>query len=207
MNHKAQTIKKGRKYDQVIAGAREVFMADGYEGASVDEIARAANVSKATLYSYFSDKEALFTRVASTECLAQAEAAAANIDKSQPVEKVLHQAACHSLRFFLSDFGMNIYRICVSESARFPELGRTFYATGPAVAQTLLTAYLEEATARGELTIGEDEMELAGHQFIELCRAGLFHKKLFFVQEKVSPAEIEAVCDGAVKTFLARYKA
>ena len=52
----AQPLKRGRKYDQVLAGAREVFLTHGFEGAAVDEIARQANVSKATLYSYFPDK-------------------------------------------------------------------------------------------------------------------------------------------------------
>ena len=42
-------IKKGRKFDQVLEGAREVFMRDGFEGANVDDIARSAGVSKATL--------------------------------------------------------------------------------------------------------------------------------------------------------------
>ena len=37
-------VRKGRKFDQVLAGARDVFMADGFEGASVDAIARAAGV-------------------------------------------------------------------------------------------------------------------------------------------------------------------
>ena len=39
--HAAQ-IKKGRKFDQVLEGARVVFMRDGFEGASVDDIAREA---------------------------------------------------------------------------------------------------------------------------------------------------------------------
>lgn len=54
--HAAQ-IKKGRKFDQVLEGARVVFMRDGFEGASVDDIAREAGVSKATLYSYVPDKQ------------------------------------------------------------------------------------------------------------------------------------------------------
>jgi len=53
-------IKRGRKFDQVLSGARDVFLRDGFEGASVDDIARAAGVSKATLYSYFPDKRLLF---------------------------------------------------------------------------------------------------------------------------------------------------
>ena len=64
MGDTATVVRTGRKFDQVLAGAREVFMADGFEGASVDDIARAAGVSKATLYSYFPDKKLLFMEVA-----------------------------------------------------------------------------------------------------------------------------------------------
>ena len=35
-----QGVKRGRKFDQVLAGARDIFMSDGFEGASVDDIAR-----------------------------------------------------------------------------------------------------------------------------------------------------------------------
>ena len=75
-----QHIRKGRKFDQVLAGARAVFMADGFEGASVDEIARVAAVSKATLYSYFPDKRLLFMEVANAECQRQSREAMDSID-------------------------------------------------------------------------------------------------------------------------------
>ncbi len=207
MTHQTTQIKKGRKYDQVLHGARLVFLEKGYDGASVDDIAREAAVSKATLYSYFPNKETLFTHVAVDECLRQAEAAGASIDMSAPVADVLLAAAHHMLGFFLSDFGMSIYRICVAESGRFPDLGRQFYETGPAVAQTLLTDYLSEAAKTGALAIDADEIVLAAHQFIELCRAGLFHKRLFFVQTEFSKQEIERVAQGATDMFLARYGA
>ncbi|MEY8841217.1 TetR family transcriptional regulator, partial [Cribrihabitans sp. XS_ASV171] len=45
MTEAATILRTGRKFDQVLRGAREVFMADGFEGASVDDIARAAGVS------------------------------------------------------------------------------------------------------------------------------------------------------------------
>ena len=71
----ATPLRRGRKFDQVLAGAREVFLRDGFEGAVVDEIARQAGVSKATLYSYFPDKRLLFVEVAKQECRAQSDAA------------------------------------------------------------------------------------------------------------------------------------
>src|SRR5262249_6912705 len=61
------------KRRQIIEGARQVFLAQGFDGASMGQIAREAGVSKGTLYVYFDSKEDLFQVVAYDECLAQAE--------------------------------------------------------------------------------------------------------------------------------------
>ena len=50
-----EKINKGRKYQQVISGARSIFLSEGFEAANMDAIAQTAKVSKATLYSYFPD--------------------------------------------------------------------------------------------------------------------------------------------------------
>lgn len=93
-------VKRGRKFDQALDGAREIFMSHGFDGASIDDIARAAGVSKATLYSYFPDKRLLFMEVAKSECIRQAEAAVETIDMSLPVGTVLTQAAWQMVNFF-----------------------------------------------------------------------------------------------------------
>ena len=122
----SNTIKKGRKFDQVLTGATEVFLASGFEGASVDDIARAAGVSKATLYSYFPDKRLLFMEVAKCECCRQADLAVETIDMSAPVANVLRAAADHMIDFITSEFGQRIFRICVAESDRFPDWAANF---------------------------------------------------------------------------------
>ncbi|HVG49092.1 MAG TPA: helix-turn-helix domain-containing protein, partial [Rubellimicrobium sp.] len=45
-----------RKRDQILEGARQVFMEQGYDAASMNDICRAAGVSKGTLYVYFANK-------------------------------------------------------------------------------------------------------------------------------------------------------
>ena len=199
----AEKVKKGRKFEQVLEGAREVFLADGFEGASVDTIARAAGVSKATLYSYFPDKRLLFMEVAKTECCRQADEAVELIDSSAPPRVVLTEAATRMLNFFLSDFGMRVFRICVAESDRFPELGREFYDSGPALVRQRMVDYLCEAADRGELRI--EDFELAADQFAELCKADLFPRIIFGVGSVFSEADRKRVIDGAVDLFLARY--
>ena len=199
----AAEIKKGRKFDQVLDGARQIFMRDGFEGASVDDIARAAQVSKATLYSYFPDKRLLFSEVARIECNRQASEALDVIDDNASVEEMLHAAADRVVRFFLSDFGQQVFRICVSESHRFPELGQRFYESGPQLLRERLSFILQRYIDAGDLKI--DDMELATSQFGELCKSDLFVRCLCGVSCSCTEADIERVVNGVVQMFLARY--
>jgi len=68
-------------------------MADGFEGASVDDIARAAKRPKATLNSYFPDKRLLFMEAATSECTRMADTVVDLIDEAHPVREVLAIAA------------------------------------------------------------------------------------------------------------------
>lgn len=196
-------VKRGRKFDQVLDGAREIFMSDGFEGASVDDIAKAAGVSKATLYSYFPDKRLLFMEVAKMECIRQAESAVETIDMSQPVGIVLTEAAWQLVHFFTSDFGQRVFRLCVAESDRFPELGREFYQSGPALVRDRLIAFMKVGISRGELQI--DDLPLAADQFHELCKADLFPRLMFSMDKSFDDTQKKRIVTGAVDTFLARY--
>ncbi|WP_417809218.1 TetR/AcrR family transcriptional regulator [Thioclava sp.] len=196
-------INRGRKFDQVLQGAREVFLRDGFDGASVDDIAKEAGVSKATLYSYFPDKQLMFLEVAKTECQRQADQALAEIEFDQPPEVVLSIAARQIIDFMASDLGQGIYRLCVAEGERFPDLGRAFYASGPALVHRTLLDYLQKAVARGELVI--DDLDLAAHLFAEMCKADLHAKLVFGVECCPAATDKERVIRGAVAMFMARY--
>lgn len=203
MNAPQQVLKHGRKWDQVLDGARTVFMRDGFEGASVDDIVREAGVSKATLYSYFADKRLLFLEVAKMECQAQSHAAASRIEASGDVREVLKDAAGRMVRFFTSDVGMQVYRIVVGESQRFPEIGREFYNSGPAMVREILTKFLQKAVDAGKLEI--EDVELAADQFPELCKAGIHLQLVLGLRDSFTDEEIDRVIDGAVDVFLAKY--
>lgn len=205
MSDTATILRTGRKFDQVLKGAREVFMADGFEGASVDDIARAANVSKATLYSYFPDKRLLFMEVAQTECRLMSERILSMIDDTLPAREVLTIAATQLTGFLVSDFAQQVFRICVAERDRFPELGQAFYAAGPQNGQRQMCEYFEKAVAAGELVI--DDISIAAEQFSELCKTRLWMRAAFGIQSRFTQDEIDLVAHNAVETFLARYGA
>ena len=203
MNIQVFEIKRGRKFDQVIEGAREVFMAHGFEGASVDDIARVSKVSKATLYSYFHDKRLLFLEVFKQECARQAELALEQVHMDGPLDQVLFNAASLMVRFFMSDFSNQIYKMAIAEAERFPEIGMTFYAGGPSIARDALKGYLVEQIQAGTLEI--PDIDLATDQFIELCKASHHIQTMLGVKTQYTDAEVDRIIRGAVEVFLARY--
>lgn len=198
-------IKRGRKYAQVLDGVRRAFLSDGYEGTSVDDIARLSDVSKATLYSYFPDKQSMFLEFAGEEIRNLTERAASDIDFSQPPEIVLRAAGAEIQNFYLSDLAKNVYRICVAEAARFPELGKRFFEVGMMTAHNVLVLYFTSAVGRGELKIQDSELDIAAYQFAELCRAGVGNRHLFLPDEDIPQDERSRILDAAMKTFMIRF--
>src|SRR4249920_3983035 len=80
----------GSKRRQILDGARKVFMDLGFDGASMNEIARSAGVSKGTLYVYFADKNRLFEAIVEQELLDQ-QRTAFNFDPERDVGTTLRE--------------------------------------------------------------------------------------------------------------------
>jgi AcrR family transcriptional regulator len=194
-----------QKLAQILEGARAVFLADGYEGASVDDIARSAGISKATLYRHFPDKTALFSSVLAQECRTQAALHPNLCYHDRPFREFLLDLARDVLNFSLGEFGQSIFRIAVGETARFPHIGRTFYDTGSEMNRTRLAPALVSAMARGELV--DLDPDYAAHVFYGICKADLFHRRLFQIGEPPSEAEIEAHAHRTVDTFMRAFGA
>src|SRR5512134_1155074 len=66
------------KRQQVLDGARRVFLEQGFDGASINDIVKAAGVSKGTLYAYFPSKEKLFEVLVSLDKRQQVERSCSN---------------------------------------------------------------------------------------------------------------------------------
>ena len=203
MNADVGTIRKGRKFDQVIEGARNVFLRDGFEGASVDDIAREAGVSKATLYSYFPDKRILFLEICKEQCLKQADAAFDLEKCDKPIDELLTVAASILVNFLISPFSQSIHRLAVGESDRFPELARAFYKSGPELGRERLKILFDAGIRRGELKI--DDLDLAADQFAALCKTDIWVRVSFHVTSTPTQTEIDKIIAGTVDMFMARY--
>lgn len=198
-----QGVRRGRKFDQVLEGARKVFLRDGFERASVDDIAREAGVSKATIYAYFPDKQLLFLEVARCECHRQTTEAEASVEGEVSLRQALTIAAERIVRFLMSEFGQRMFRIVVGEGERFPGLGREFYEYGPGLIHQRLVYHMGCYIETGDLAI--DDLDLAADQFAHLCKAGIHEKLIFGMAQSITPEDVHRVVHGAVDMFIARY--
>src|SRR5262252_10413588 len=80
----------GLKRRQILEGARRMFLAQGFDAASMGAIAREAGVSKGTLYVYFKSKEELFEAIVEDQCRVQAEQIF-SLDQQAPVASELQR--------------------------------------------------------------------------------------------------------------------
>jgi AcrR family transcriptional regulator len=197
-------VDDSAKRRQIIDGARAVFLAQGFDAASMGEIARAAGVSKGTLYVYFENKEELFESIVHEQCQAQAEGLF-DLDAANPdVEAVLTNLGNNFVRFLCEPGKASPLRTVIAIADRMPEIGKKFYETGPACGIGMLAAYIKAQVDAGVLAV--DDCEIAAAQFLDACQSTLFKPVLFNFAPPPSPERIERVVGIAVKTFLAAYR-
>src|SRR5258708_1004670 len=193
------------KCRQVMEGARAVFLAQGFDGASMGEIARRAGVSKGTLYVYFDSKEALFEAIFEEESRLQAEQVFALDAADHDVEAVLTRLGCAYVRFLCRPGGLSPLRTVISISERMPAIGKRFYETGPGTGVTRLCQYLEGQITAGYLVI--DDIEVAAAQFLDSCQSTVFKPLIFHFGSSPTDERINHVVGIAVRTFLTAYRA
>ena len=192
------------KRRQIIEGARQVFMAQGFDAASMNEIARVAGVSKGTLYVYFQNKEQLFEAIVGRECREQGERIFALDPEDHDIEGVLTRLGLGLVEFLSRPSRAPSLRTVIAISERMPEVGRQFYETGPAFGLAQLTTYLKAQVAAGVLAI--EDCEIAAAQFIDSCSATLFKPILFNCGTAPAAERSAHVVKIAVRTFLAAYR-
>jgi AcrR family transcriptional regulator len=200
----AQSQDGSAKRRQIMDGARTVFLSGGFDGASMNDIARVAGVSKGTLYVYFDSKEQLF------EALIRE-------DRKQQAERLVFPGEPGDARELLRGFGRRLIemmtrpemiahvRVVIAATAKFPRLGQAFYEAGPCHGANNLAVQLRKLEAVGGLNFGSDDIDLAANQFIDMCKSGVFNRVLFGAVEALAPEDIDRNVDGAVEVFMRAY--
>jgi AcrR family transcriptional regulator len=201
-DHKlAQTDNEKRR--QILKGAREVFLSKGFDGASMDQIAKEAGVSKGTLYVYFASKEVLFEALILEERMSLAENF---IDLSLCDEEpriALQRIGEKFVKKMVSPAHIQSVRMVIGATEKFPQFGRIFYQAGPAVGLSRTAAYLGALGERGVLDVPDPE--IAACHFLSLLNSDVLKRALFGMEHDCSPERIRQITEQAVTVFMRAY--
>jgi AcrR family transcriptional regulator len=192
------------KRRQILDGARKVFMDLGFDGASMNEIARAAGVSKGTLYVYFADKSRLFEAIVEDEALEKGKITY-NLDPGRDVETTLREFGRTYIGAMCRPGGGSSIRTVMAIAERMPDVGRQFYENVLAKTINSLAAYLQAHVGPDDLAI--EDCQLAAAQFMQMCQATLFLPFVFQAEPAPSAERIARVVDSATRLFLQTYRA
>lgn len=197
---RAPSASAQAKRAAVITAGAAVFLEQGFGAAAMDEVARRAQVSKATIYSYFSGKQALFEAIIGERCASMIPATFAAELADLPPEDALRVIGERFLGALLSPDALPLYRVVLAESPRFPELGEGFYRNGPARIAGALAEYLAGQQAKGVLAFAD--VRLAAEQFLGMVLGHMHVRMLLAVSPAPSQEAIARAVGQAVRIFV-----
>jgi AcrR family transcriptional regulator len=184
---------------QILDAAVEVFLENGYGGATIDLVVERAGASKATVYSFFGGKDGLFAAIV--------EERAERILSAFGDPEVVHSDVRHALTHIAQRFmevvmapdAVGFYRLIIAEGVRFPELARTFFQFGRDRTNAHLAGMLSGWHKRGLIRL--DDPQLAAVQFFDMVSGDLHRRAMAGIVPKNLRAAIQRSIDHAVQIF------
>lgn len=195
----SRVVRSGSARQRIRSAAIELFLRKGYEGVSVDEIARSSGVSKPTIYSHFEGKEELFVSLLEEACEQLLSPLVAPGDE-RPLREILQEQAHAYADAVLRPEVVAMHRLLVAEAERFPQLSQRYFQAGPKRAHQGLADFFRRQIAHGAMR--EVDPDIAASQFAGMVLTPMRLQMLFKVIEQPDHEVLERQLSQAVDTFL-----
>lgn len=192
----------------VAEAATSLFLRNGYQGTSVDDIASLARVSKRSVYNNFGDKQTLFTEIvlgytATAEHFA--DRLVADLPEATDVSTAIRDLARRHLAAVAQPQVLRLRRLIILEATRFPELAAEYYRRAPGRVVSALTRAFHELHARGELNTPNPER--AAQHYAYLVLGATLDTALFDPDRPMPPQEeLQRIADEGADAFLVAYR-
>jgi TetR/AcrR family transcriptional regulator, mexJK operon transcriptional repressor len=200
--------RSDRKRNALLLAATEIFLDQGYDSTSMDDVAAKAAVSKPTVYKYFSDKERLFAeivRATTGEIDDLMRLVVETMGGQTSVESSLIVLARRFITALMQPRILRLRRLVIANADRFPDVGRNWYEQGfERVLATLAVTFRGLADRK---LLHVDDPLLAANHFVGLLLWIPINKAMFTGDHRSSPDELERSAVAAVHAFLAGYGA
>jgi AcrR family transcriptional regulator len=194
---------RGRRRASILKHAADVFMERGFDVASMRDIARAAAVSKATLYQYFPDKSALFTAVIGNEMRGHGAEMFVFRDETS-LQRQIEEFGKAYVEAVCRPQSLSIVRTVAAIADRMPAVGHDYYKDAWEMWASRLSTHLRHRAEVNEFVT--TDFDLAAAQFMQLCLTGVFLPRVFKIESVLCATEIDAAVREATETFMSRFR-
>lgn len=199
---KSLTLTEKKRVD-ILRAAQIEFKENGFLGASMDSLAKRAEVSKRTVYNHFSSKDALFHAIVKQLCDTFTQAASIEYRSDQTLNEQLMTVVINELELLKSDEFRDVNRIMLAELIRSPELASS---TQEHLGQNEcgLNGWMNAAINDGRLK--PVDADYAAQIFLGLIKATAFWPQLLMNQDFPTLEQQKNIAEDTVFMFLARYE-
>jgi TetR/AcrR family transcriptional regulator, mexJK operon transcriptional repressor len=182
---------------QILDGARQVFLLNGYTGASIDQIISQSGVSKGSIYHHFDSKDALFRSLIAAEAERIARALPRVVQNDPDRGSALRQIGIAILEALNNPATIATLRLIIGALGRFPDLGEEFLRNSLGQTVERIAADLDVRAAAGNLRIGNSRG--AAEEFTRRCLAHVMERVLAPYQPCLTEAECTAVVEDTLR--------
>ncbi|MEM1350700.1 MAG: TetR/AcrR family transcriptional regulator [Pseudomonadota bacterium] len=190
-----------QKHKQIIDAAVAEFQEKGFCGASMDRVSTRADVSKRTVYKYFSSKENLFNEIVEIFSLYFAEMAETKYDAHRPIREQLTDLGWAEGEILMNPEIMAMARMLISETLRNPCLAAE--AQGKIDKTKAFSTLMRGAADTGQLDLPDPDA--AASEFLTLIKGRAFWPVMLGA-DLVSRDEMRDIIEKSVDLIMARYK-
>lgn len=192
-----------QKRNLILQAAGELFVQDGFDKVSMDQLAEAAGVSKQTVYSHFGSKEGLFQAAIDARCIAYDIRA---IDPELPLRQWLALFADRFNRLLSSAEVLAMYRVCIASSQRDNKVAGLFWESGPQQIHDTVSEELWRRSQSGELNIDQATLPLATDQLLTLLRPSRNMKQILGLESAGPCPDSDTYIASSIDLFLNYYQ-
>jgi AcrR family transcriptional regulator len=196
------TLKESAvRLQRVLDVAKRNFLLTGYPETCLDTIARESRIAKKTIYRRFGSKAGLFSAMLQPLRQSWIDRLQNIVIESDSPESVLEAAALQLLDVSTRAETIELQRLLLAESRRFPDLIEGQYdERGALTGMAPLADYLQRAVEDGKLRL--EDAELAAEQFAHLVLGGIRERMLHGVAQRPDATARKRVAKQAVQIFL-----
>ncbi|NGO62312.1 TetR/AcrR family transcriptional regulator [Rhizobium daejeonense] len=198
-DHVERTTSRGlARRNLIVTTATDLFLEQGYDAVTVDEIIRVVGGSKTNLYKHFGGKEGLFSEVVEQLCHDFLQPLSVlEVSSLRPADG-LRVLGSTLLKMLMADRHVAFQRLMLAVSGRFPDLTGVWFESGPVQSRKALANFIASKQSTGEMR--EADPHMLAIQYHDMIVTNPLY--LALMGKKPSPAEIERSIDNAIATFL-----